>query len=58
MSKRSRSRRDELIRSMEGSAALKAPEPEPKPKTARTVIVSAGLVTGIIVASIALWLLH
>jgi hypothetical protein len=45
---------------MEGPAALKAPEPEPKPKpkTARTVIVSAGLVTGIIVASIALWLLH
>lgn len=62
MSKRSKSRRDELIQSMEGLAVPKAPEPvpkpEPKPKTARTLIVSAGLVAGIIVASIALWLLH
>jgi hypothetical protein len=56
MSKRSKSRQDELIRSMEGLAVLKAAEPKPTtPKTARTIIVSAGLVTGIIVASTALW---
>ena len=62
MSKRSKSRQDELIRSMEGLAVLKeTSESKPtKPKMPMSKIrVVAGLITGIIVASTALWwLLH
>jgi hypothetical protein len=61
MSKRSKSRQDELIRSMEGLAVLEAQKPEPtKPKPARPKIeLVASLITGVIVASAVLWwLLH
>jgi len=61
MSKRSKSRQEELIRSMEGSAVSKT-TPESKPTKTKTAmskaVLFAGLITVIILASTALWLLR
>ena len=61
MSKRSKARRDELIRSMEGLAVLKAPESKAaaptKPKPGKPMVKYAiGL--AIIFAATGLWLLR
>jgi hypothetical protein len=63
MSKRSKARRDELIRSMEGLAVLKAPEAKlaapAKPNPGRPMVKYAvGLMSVVIVAAAGLWLLR
>lgn len=63
MSKRSKARRDELIRSMEGLVVLKATESKPttpaKPKPGQPMVKYAiGLMAGVIFAVAGLWLLR
>jgi hypothetical protein len=63
MGKRSRARRDELIRSMEGLAVLKVPEtPKPaapaKQKPGNMVKFAVGLMAVVIFSAGGLWLLH
>ena len=61
MSKRSKSRQEDLIRSMEGFAVSKTIQ-ESKPTKPKTAMPKAGLIAGlitvIVLASTALWLLH
>jgi hypothetical protein len=62
MSKRSKARRDELIRSMEGLAVLKAPEATvaapAKQKPGKTVKYAVGLMAVVIFSAAGLWLLR
>jgi hypothetical protein len=63
MSKRSKARRDELIRSMEGLAVLKAPEAKlaesTKPTPGKPMVKYAvGLAAVVIFAAAGLWLLR
>jgi hypothetical protein len=63
MGKRSKARRDELIRSMEGLAVLKAPEAKlaapPKPKPGKPMVKYAvGLMAVVIFSAAGLWLLR
>jgi hypothetical protein len=62
MGKRSKARRDELIRSMEGLAVLKAPEAKPaapaKQKPGKMVKYAVGLMAVVIFSAGGLWLLR
>jgi hypothetical protein len=62
MGKRSRARRDELIRSMEGLAVLKAPEAKlaapTKQKPGKMATYAVGLMAVVIFSAAGLWLLH
>jgi hypothetical protein len=63
MSKRSKARRDELIRSMEGLTVLKAPEAKlaapTKPKPGKPMVKYAvGLMAVVIFSAAGLWLLR
>jgi hypothetical protein len=62
MSKRSKARRQELIRSMEGLAVLKVPQAEPAPpakqKPGKMVKYAVGLMAMVIFSAGGLWLLR
>jgi hypothetical protein len=63
MGKRSKARREELIRSMEGLAVLKAPEAKPpapsKPQPGKPIVKYAvGLMAVVIFSAAGLWLLR